>query len=393
MATTTKRDDLDLRARIQERALELGFDQVGFAPADPPAHAETYLRWLREGLHGEMGYMARGDAVRRRVDPGRALPGCRSIVLVSLSYASSGEEAGAGDPLRPIVARYARGRDYHDVFEERLRDLADAILEMAPDARLKPYVDYGPVLERDHAQRAGLGWIGKNTVLIDPELGSYLLLGELLTTLYLEPDEPFTADRCGTCTRCIAACPTGAIRGPRELDARLCISYLTIELRGPIPVELRPLIGSRVFGCDICQEVCPWNEEAPPGDCKTLALGRPVAPESLITWAEELLALDEETFRVRYRDTALRRPGRHGLLRNVCVGLGNSGRAEAVPILIRALRDSEPLVRGHAAWALGQLGGPESKVALRRRLARGEEEWVRREVETALEATGAPGAR
>ena len=346
----------DAARRLKARARELGFDAAGIAPADPPAHAAWYREWLERGWHGEMGWMAREDAVRRRVSLEDALPGCRSVVVVALSYADGASPDAAAppeasDPLAPVVARYALGADYHGVFEERLAELAAEVEAIEPDARALPYVDYGPVLERDHAQRAGLGWIGKNTVLIDPELGSWLLLGELLTTLELEPDRPFEADRCGTCARCIEACPTDAIRGPRQLDARRCISYLTIELRGPIPEELRPLIGNRVFGCDICQEVCPWNREVPEG---SLA-GRPVPFDSMIEWAEDLLELDEDGFRERYRDTALYRARREGLLRNVCVGLGNSGRAEAVPILERCRDEGGELAAEHAAWALERL--------------------------------------
>jgi len=401
----------DAAGRLKARARGLGFDAVGIAPADPPAHAAWYREWLERGWHGEMAWMAREDAVRRRVSLEEALPGCHSVVVVALSYAEGIAPGGAGpgesgargagtsgespaappdaaappeaiDPLAPVIARYARGPDYHGVFEERLAELAAEVEAIDPDARALPYVDYGPVLERDHAQRAGLGWIGKNTVLIDPELGSWLLLGELLTTLELEPDEPFTADRCGTCARCIEACPTDAIRGPRELDARRCISYLTIELRGSIPEELRPLIGNRVFGCDICQEVCPWNREVPGGsfpgeggggpsaadggtgpgagaDPDAWAAptpGRPVPFASMVAWAEELLELDEAGFRERYRDTALFRARREGLLRNLCVGLGNSGRREAVPVLERCREEGGELVAEHAAWSLERLG-------------------------------------
>jgi len=353
--------------RLKRRALSLGFDAVGIAPADPPAHAAWYREWLERGWHGAMGYLAREDAVRRRLSLEAALPGCRSVIVVALSYAgpagdsralsasappSSGPPPEAADPLAPVLARYARGPDYHGVFEARLAALAGEVEAIDPAARALPYVDYGPVLERDHAQRAGLGWIGKNTLLIDPELGSWLLLGELLTTLELEPDEPFTADRCGTCRRCIEACPTDAIRGPRQLDARRCISYLTIELRGPIPEELRPAIGNRVFGCDICQEVCPWNRDVPEGSFP----GRPVGFESMVDWALELLDLDEGGFRRRYRGTALYRAGREGLLRNLCVGLGNSGRAEAAPVLERCRSESTQMVAEHAAWALERLG-------------------------------------
>ena len=378
-------DTRELREAVRVAGLACGFDQVGFAPAEPPSHAAEYEAWLDDGFHGEMSYLAREDAVRRRLDPSEALPGCRTIIVASLLYgpkpswkftspdegshrsreggAGRGVGPAAGSPGRepgrrlPIVARYALGRDYHDVFEERLGRFADRIRALAPDARIKPYVDYGPVLERDHAQRAGLGWIGKNTMLIDPTLGSYLLLGELLTDLPLSPDEPFLPDRCGTCERCIVACPTDAIRGARRLDARRCISYLTIELKGPIPEPLRPAIGNRVFGCDICQEVCPWNSDASEPESHPLGrqIGRPVPPPDLVAWSEELLELDAAEFRDRYGDTALSRPGRDGLLRNLAVGLGNAGDAEARPTLRRMVLDPSELVREHATWALAVL--------------------------------------
>ena len=408
-------------ARLRARARELGFDQVGIAPAEAPPHGDWLRAWVDRGWHGAMSWMAREDTVRRRLSPEEALSGCRSVVMVSMSYAGGEDDPaargggdpawwlrdaegygapegaptapgpGAGDgpgrgnaagdrdrgdrrgpseeavpgpgaprppdPLAPVVARYARGRDYHGVFEERLEALSEAIRELDPDAEVLPYVDYGPVMERDHAQRAGLGWVGKNTCLIDPELGSWLLLGAVLTTLELPPDEPFTADRCGSCTRCIEACPTDAIRGPRELDARRCISYLTIELQGAIPEELRPKIGNRVFGCDICQEVCPWNRDAPARDHPDFRPGKPVEHGTMIEWARELLALDEEGFEARYGDTALERPGREALLRNLCVGLGNSGRREAAPVLERCAEEGSALVREHAEWALRQLRG------------------------------------
>ncbi|MFQ5746081.1 MAG: tRNA epoxyqueuosine(34) reductase QueG [Gemmatimonadota bacterium] len=345
-----------LRDRIREAALEMGFAQIGFAPCARPPDADAYLRWLACGRHGEMGYMAREDAVRRRLDPGEALPGCRTIVIVSLAHDPSPSSGSSG--TGPVVARYARGRDYHDVFEEMLEGLRQRIDAVAPGETSRPYVDYGPVLERDHARRAGLGWIGKNTMLLHPGLGSYFLLGELLTTLELPPDPPFEAEHCGTCERCIVACPTGAIVGPGELDARLCISYLTIELRGSIPVELRPLIGDRVFGCDICQEVCPWNRDLAPLPSDRLTPGKPALPSSMREWATRLLDMDDGEFAVAYRGTALRRPGRAGLLRNLCVGLGNSGDSRAGDVLRRCLSDPSPLVREHAEWALDRLGEP-----------------------------------
>jgi len=351
-------------ATVRERARALGFDRVGIAPARTPPHAGWFREWLRRGWHGEMAYMAREDTVRRRLSLEEALPGCRSVVVVALSYADGHPGRApprAGDPLAPVVARYARGRDYHGLFEERLAALAETVRTIAPEAGVKPYVDYGPVLEREHAQRAGLGWIGKNTVLIDPELGSYLLLGELLTTLELAPDDAFTADRCGSCSRCLEACPTDAIRGPRRLDARRCISYLTIELEGAIPESLRPAIGNRVFGCDICQEVCPWNRDAPPAGDPGLEPGRPAAFDSMVEWAGELLELDEDGFGERYGDTALERPGRERMLRNLCVGLGNSGRPDrAAPVLARCRDEGSGLVREHAEWALARLAAAAS---------------------------------
>ena len=360
-----------LKREVRAAARACGFDQVGFAPAETPRHAEEYEAWLARGYHGEMAYLAREDAVRRRLDPRDALPGCRTLIVVSLLYGSE-PAAGAGRPATagpasaepgasgrrlPMIARYALGRDYHDVFEERLDDLAAAIDRLAPGTRTKRYVDYGPVLERDHAQRAGLGWIGKNTMLLHPDFGSYFMLGELLTDLEIEPDPPFVHDRCGSCRRCIDACPTDAILDGRVLDARRCISYLTIELRGPIPEALRPAIGNRVFGCDICQEVCPWNSDAPlparmPFEPRP---GQPMPPADMVAWAEELAALDADGFRARYRGTAFSRPGRDGLLRNLAVGLGNIGGPPARPILRRLEADASALVREHARWALARL--------------------------------------
>lgn len=364
MSSEQRRADPAIEAResLRAAALRLGFLQVGFAPATAPPHTEAYLAWLRQGRHGEMVWMAREDAVRRRLDPSETLPGCRTLVVATLGYArapdiGTGDKAAPGSPARATIARYAAGRDYHRVFEERLAHLDGVIRERFPSAKTRPYVDYGPVMEREHAQRAGLGWIGKNTMLIHPALGSWSLIGEVLTTAEIPPDPPFEADRCGTCSRCIEACPTRAITGPRELDARLCISYLTIELRGPIPEALRSAIGNRVFGCDICQEVCPWNDGVPAGELAGHATGwgEPVPPSTMMSWIEELLDLSDEEFRLRYRESALARPGREGLLRNLCVGLGNSGDPRALPALMRCLDEVSPVVREHAAWGLARL--------------------------------------
>lgn len=365
---------------IKRRALELGFDLVGIAPAERPPHADFYLDWLRRGYAGAMTYLSRVDAVERRLDPGAALPGARSIVAVAMNY-YNGDQGALNDASRPVVARYARGTDYHSVFEEKLEKLSESLRELCGEStRTRSYVDYGPVLERDHAQRSGLGWIGKNTVLINPAIGSYLLLGEILTDAELEPDEPFVPDHCGTCERCIEACPTRAIVAPRELDARLCISYLTIELRGPIPRELRPLIGNRIFGCDVCQEVCPWNRETPPTREPRFRPRCDLTDPDLI----RLCSLSEAEFGDRYSDTALERARRRGFLRNVAVALGNWGDTTAVTALVRSLNDEEPLVRGHAAWALGRVGTPEARSALRERLQIEDDDGVGEEIQLAL---------
>lgn len=338
----------DLTKRVAEQAHRIGFDLVGVTHPALSDHTAFYADWLAQGYHAEMGYMARPDAVEKRADPCRIMPQARSIIVVGMNYY-------AGDPLlteglRGRVARYAWGTDYHTVMVKKLRQLADWIAEQIgqPVAR-RAHVDTGPLLERELAQRAGLGWIGKNTNLIHPELGSYFFLGELLLDLELEPDMPFAADRCGNCTACLDACPTGALTASRTLDARRCISYLTIEHRGSIPAEIRPLLGDRVFGCDTCQEVCPWNRSFARSTGEPAFAPRPgqVAPDLI-----ELLKLDDDGFRARFRDTPLWRAGRAGLARNAAVVLGNLGDPSVVPALERALSDLEPSVAEHAAWAL-----------------------------------------
>ncbi len=365
---------------IKRRARDLGFDLVGIAPAERPVHADFYLEWLSRGYGGEMSYLGRPDAVRRRLDPALALAGARSIIVVALNYNTKDDDT-IEDPTHPIVARYARGTDYHLIFEDKLERLAQALADVVgPDVKARSYVDYGPVLEREHAQRAGLGWIGKNTMLIHPRIGSYLFLGEILTDAAIEPDDPFVPDHCGTCERCIVACPTGAITHARHLDARLCISYLTIELRGPIPRPLRPLIGNRIFGCDICQEVCPWNDDIPGGGEPGFTAREAVTGPRLI----ELMALSEEDYHKRFQGTALTRCKRRGLLRNVAVAIGNWGNRSALPALIRGLHDEEPLVRGHCAWALGRIPGPQASTGLAQRRRIETDAWVSEEIELAL---------
>ncbi len=341
--------------RVKELARALGFDLVGVAPVEPSRHASFYREWIDQNRHGEMTYLARPDAVQRRLEPAANL---RSAIVVGLDYYSGGNPDSAG---QGTVARYARGRDYHKVIKQKLLTLLHAIEkevgEELPAARA--CVDTAPVLERELAERAGLGWFGRNTMLVNPKRGSYFFLGVLLLELELEPDQPFLEDHCGTCQACVGACPTGALLGRNEngapmIDATRCISYLTIEQRGAIPLGLRPLIGNRIFGCDICQEVCPWNGP------KFVQLTREpdFAPRAWLTDAQltDLLEMSETEWDELTRGSAIRRARHTGLLRNVAVALGNQKSAAAVPALTRALRNAEPLVRGHVAWALGRIG-------------------------------------
>jgi len=347
-------------ARLEEQAHSLGFDLVGVAPAQTPAEAlQAYLGWLARGDYGEMAYMARADRVARRADPALILPGVRSLVCVAVHY-DSGPPPPV-DPLHGRVARYAWGQDYHDWMLPRLEELAAWLRAEAGGAAHRAYVDTGPLLERAFAARAGLGFIGKNTCLIHPRLGSWLLLGVLLVDVELPAGKPLPP-RCGSCTRCLDACPTGALTAPYRLDARRCIACLTIEHGGPIPPELRPLLGDRVFGCDECQTVCPWQRFSPPtavAAFRAADAGR-AAPSLL-----ELLAMDEEAFRRRFAGTPLLRTGRERLQRNAAVALGNAGDPRAVPALRRALDDPSPLVREHAAWALERLGTAAAAPGLR----------------------------
>ncbi|MDQ3555874.1 MAG: tRNA epoxyqueuosine(34) reductase QueG [Gemmatimonadota bacterium] len=380
-------DRAALSARIRSRALALGFDTVGIAPLGPSAHADAYRRWVEAGCAGEMHYLARPDAAGKRADPALLVPGARSAVVVTRGYAAGEEEGVEQDPERGVFARYARGDDYHELLKERLMELQRWTTEALHPVRGRAYVDTGAVLERELAARAGLGWFGRNTMLIQPRRGSYHFLGVLLLDVELESDAPFERDHCGRCTRCLDGCPTGALLGRDEsgaprMDARRCISYLTIELRGPIPRPLRPLIGNRIYGCDICQEVCPHNHPKFVQITSEEAFWprRGVHGERLI----ELMGMDQAEFSRRFKNSPVKRTKRRGLLRNVAVALGNWGSPEAVPVLTRALCDAEPLIRGHAAWALGRIGTEGARQALRGRAATEDDPWVRDESELAL---------
>jgi epoxyqueuosine reductase len=363
---------VSLAADVKAAARGLGFDLVAIGPAGRPDHAAAFEAWLEAGHLGTMAYLERTRD--KRVDPDRVLPGVRSVVACALSYYQGPAATGP-----PGVARYAWGDDYHAVMEPRLRALAAAIARLAPGSATRAYVDTGPLLERDLAARAGLGWIGKNTMLLHPELGSFFFIGIVLTTAELEPDAPM-ADRCGSCTRCLDACPTDAFVAPYVLDAQRCIAYLTIEHRGPIPADLRPGIGTWVFGCDVCQDVCPWNRRA--AVTRDGAAFEARAHPPLTT----LLTLDETAYRERFRGSPLKRARREGLARNAAVALGNGGAADAVAAVGEALSHVDPTVRGHAAWALGQLGGAEASATLSSATTREADAGVRLELEHALGA-------
>jgi epoxyqueuosine reductase len=394
---------------IRTRALELGFDACRFTTARPPDSAARFQRWLEAGRHGRMAYLER--TARKRIEPGQVLAAARSIITLAVSYAwdattpnlnpnpnflgraallrrpNSGQSGSSALPGRRSflssahpnlneskerlrlradgterpsgtesssvgqIARYARFSDYHDVVGARLKTLADFVNKIgAGETRSLWYMDAGPLLERDLAQRAGLGFIGKHTNLISRKLGNWFFLAEIITTLELPPDAP-ERNRCGSCRRCLDACPTAAIVAPFQLDARRCISYLTIELKGPIPEELRAAVGNRIFGCDDCLAVCPWNRFARAGSM--MAEHRRAGLEG--PDLAELLSLDEAGFRARFAGTPVLRAKRRGFLRNVCVALGNTGDAKTLPALQRAASDPEPVIAEHALWAIEQI--------------------------------------
>ena len=377
---------VNLKAWIREAATRLGFDLCGIAPAALPAEdRQRYLGWLDEGFHGEMKYMER----RERQDIRQLLPGVRSVICAGMVYHSPYPlSIECPDPARGWISRYAWGEDYHFVLEERLERLLEELrAAVGSPFEAKIYVDTGPLLERALARAAGLGWIAKNTCLIHPEAGSWFLVGEILTTLELEPDEP-VSDYCGTCTRCIDACPTGAIVEPYVLDATRCISYFTIELKGTIPEEFRPGMGRHVFGCDICQDVCPWNRKAPVtllpafqpralgfqsrareragtaganqsrdsnGAVKDVSDPQAAPVTAFNPPLESLANLTADEFREFFRRSPLQRARYRGLLRNVAVAMGNSGLPKFRPALQNLAQHPDPVVQEHARWALGKL--------------------------------------
>lgn len=356
-----------MKEALAARARSLGFDICRVADCEAPPHAREFRAWLDEGRAGEMQWLERNK--ERRTDPQLVLPGARSVVVLGMNYwqgeendkclmtndkRTELEENASSLSLvishlsLPRIARYAWGEDYHDIIAKKLEALDEFLRGFNGTQRY--YVDTGPVLERDFAAKAGAGWHGKSTMLLNRKLGTWFFLAEILTTLYLEPDAPET-DHCGRCTRCIDACPTAAITAPHQLDARRCISYLTIELKGSIPLEFRPLIGDRIYGCDDCLTACPWNRFAQAASETAFSMPEALARMSLV----DFLGLDDDAFRTLFRKSPIKRIKRRGFLRNVCVALGNTGTPADLPALEKAVLDPEPLISEHAAWAVKQI--------------------------------------
>jgi epoxyqueuosine reductase len=371
-----KSETASLTARIRREAGRIGFFKVGITPVKPLLRAAFFDEWLGRKMHGEMDYLAR--QADRRKSPHLLMENARSFLVLGMNYYCGGDPNS--DPLKGRISRYTWGMDYHLLMQDRLNKIREFILREAPQTHALCYVDAGPVMEKTWGAESSLGWMGKHTNLISRELGSWFFLGAILLDLELDYDVKET-DGCGSCSRCVLACPTRAIVAPYAVDARRCISYLTIELHGPIPLPLRTLIGNRIFGCDDCQEACPWNRFATvtgeadfqPGDGNRI-------PDLI-----PLVNLTPAQFNDRFRKSAIRRAKRDGFVRNVVVALGNAHREEAVPALSTALNDPSPLVRGHAAWALGQIGSERARFLLQTASLTEADPQAHAEIETALQ--------
>jgi epoxyqueuosine reductase len=379
---------MSLNERIKAEAYRLGFDLAGVTAPEVPPHFAEYKDWVEKGRQAEMDYLASQRAIERRADPRLILLECRSILVLGMRYPDPREaeiyqSAKTSTGPSGKVAAYAWGEDYHDLIPEKLKALVSFIEnEVGEPVPNRWYTDTGPILERDLAQRAGLGWIGKNTCLIDPNSGSYYLLAEILLGITLEPDEPIRTDHCGTCTRCLEACPTACILPDRTLDAGRCISYLTIELKGPIPEDLRPLLGDWIFGCDICQEVCPWNLRFSKAVGKTGLQPRQGVPKPSL---RDELSLSPAGFNQKFKGSPVKRAKRRGYMRNVVVALGNIGGIEDIPALEKVLLEEiEPLVRRHAAWALARIGADAAVEALKKAAHSESDSAVLDEIRSAL---------
>ena len=390
---------MSLTNELKQRARELGFSAIGVTGPERFSEAATAAaQRTEEGLLDGLSWWSK-DRVHASADPRRATPDARSVIALAFPYpraespsplAGEARSGESDDGPRGRIAGYALGRDYHEVLLERMQPLLSMLREQGHVA--KAYVDHGWMLDRAAAARAGIGWLGKNTNLLVPGVGSKVLLAEIVTSAELDQDPPLKKT-CGGCDACMRVCPTGALIAPGVLDNRRCISFWTIEHRGVVPLDIRPLIGDWIFGCDLCQEVCPVNvgaRAAAPDAVAVAAFGPAIDARPRL---EALLLLDEDGFRARFRGSAVWRTRRSGLLRNACIALGNIADRGSVPPLARALDDLEPLVRGHAAWALGRLGGAEARASLERALSREADAWVRDECALALQACAPLAAR
>lgn len=348
-----------IKSNLREKALELGFSEMRICAADAPdaIHNDSYQKWIDSGMHGDMGWIEKGGA--KRLDPQLILSGAQSVIVVAFNYSPESGGATLDTPAADdgVIARYAQASDYHDFIGDRLKSLSqylDALTGV--NSRSLWYVDTGPILERSFAQRSGLGFAGKHTNLISKKLGNWFFVAEIITQALLPFDEG-EVNRCGKCEACIDACPTGAIPRPFVLDARRCISYLTIEYRGSIPEELRPQMGQRIFGCDDCLAACPWNRFAK----ESREIREFMRPDLINPSLREWLAMDDPTFRTKTRGTPLFRTRRNRFLRNVCIAMGNSGNTAFIPDLQRASQDPDPLIAEHALWAINQLENPSQE--------------------------------
>ena len=376
-------DTVSLTKSIKDKALEIGFDLVGISPVDSFPENQFYKEWLARGFAGEMKYMERDPEKRENIK--NILPDARSVISCGMNYNTDYPYSiDQTDKNRGWISRYAWGDDYHDVMNERLLLLEGHVREIAPkDIKSRLYVDTGPVLERVYGKYSGIGWYGKNTCLINQDIGSWIFLGEIITDFELDYDSP-VPDRCGTCTMCIDVCPTNALRNPYVLDSNLCISYLTIEFRGKIPFGLREKMDNNIYGCDICQDVCPWNRKAKVSESESFQPRNPLYNPDLVY----LSRLSIEEFRRVFKNSPVKRAKRKGFLRNVMVAMGNSGSEAFIPYIEEALKDDEPLIRAHAVWALWKLEGNESYDTLSKHLNVETDNSVREEIESILEKIG-----
>ena len=378
-----------LTQQIQARAHKLGFELVGIIPAAQSETIARYRQWIENGYAGQMGYLEKHLPLK--TDVRQLLSEAKSVISLAMNYYTlDPPKALAEDPARGQISRYAWGDDYHDIIRQRLSELVDFIKQTAEtELQTRVCVDTAPIIEREYAQKAGIGWIGKNTNLIHWRSGSWYFLAEVLVSIALESETLVPRGSCGTCTRCIEACPTDAIVEPNLLDSRRCISYLTIELKERIPKALRSQMGNLIYGCDICQEVCPWNSKAVPTDDPAF---QPRAGNFAPTLLS-LISMTQQEFSRRFKGSPIKRAKRRGFLRNVLVAIGNWGEQRAVPALKKALTDDEPLVRSHAAWALGQIGGTAAGHTLQAQLAVETEREVITEIQDALLEIAHPSRR